>query len=70
MDKIIDSIYSIRITNLVALFDILVVIAIIIVFFLLRSFVSKLIIGVVYKIRRKDEDVKKDTMFYPLKLFF
>ncbi len=69
MDQLIDSINSIKITNLVAMFDILVAAAIVLVFYLMRSFIAKLFITIAYKIRGKEADVKKDAMFYPIKFF-
>ena len=69
MDQLIDSINSIKVTNLVAMFDVLVATAIVLVFYLMRSFIAKIIISVAYKIRGKEADVKKDAMFYPIKIF-
>jgi len=69
MDKLIDSINSIKVTDVLAVLEVLVAIAIVLVFFLSRNFVSRVIIGIVYKIRGKKDDVRKNPMFRPLKLF-
>ncbi len=71
MDKIIDRINSIKITNVVAWLDMLIAAAIILTFILLRSVFSKVLIKIVYKIMRKnDEDITKNPMFESLKVFF
>ena len=46
MDQLIDSINSIKVTNLVAMFDVLVATAIVLVFYLMRSFIAKLVITI------------------------
>ena len=71
MDRLIDSINSINITNLMTWLDILVAAAIILVFILLRTVMAKCLIKIAYKIMKKqDEDVTKNPMFEPLKIFF
>ncbi len=70
MDKLIDSINSIEVTKVVNMFDILVAIAIVIVFFLLRSIVAAALIKIAYKIKKKDDEVTKNPMYSPLKVFF
>lgn len=71
MEQLIDSINSIKITSVMVWIDMLIAIAIILIFFLLRSVISKILIKIVYKIMHKsDEDVTKNPMFEPLKIFF
>ena len=70
MEALKAKLVSIDIKNLIAIFDIQIAIAIIIVFFLTRSLFAKSVLKIVNKIRKEKEDVKEDVMYKPLKTFF
>lgn len=70
MEALKAKLVSIDIKNLIAIFDIQIAIAIVIIFFLTRSLFAKIVLKVVNKIRKEKEDIKEDVMYKPLKTFF
>lgn len=70
MEALKAKLVSIDIKNLIAIFDIQIAIAIVIIFFLTRSLFAKIVLKVVNKIRKEKEDIKEDGMYKPLKTFF
>ena len=70
MEALKAKLVSIDIKNLIAIFDIQIAIAIVIIFFLTRSLFAKIVLKIVNKIRKEKEDVKEDVMYKPLKTFF
>ena len=70
MEVLREKLTSIDIKSLIAIFDIQIAIAVIIIFFLLRSVFAKIILKIVYKVRKDKSDVKSDGMYKTLKTFF
>jgi small-conductance mechanosensitive channel len=61
---------KIDLNNLITIFDIQIAIALVIIAFLIKGVVSRLIIGIVYKFTKNNKKARESEMYAPIKKMF
>lgn len=67
MQQFINFIQNMDLNSLITIFDIQIAIALVIIAFLTKGFVARIIIGIIYKLSKNSKKAKESEMYSPLK---
>ena len=70
MTQITNFLSSIDLNSLITIFDIQIALALVIIAFLIKGVVARIIIGIVYKVTKNTKKAKESEMYGPIKKMF